>query len=81
MNYKNIFISVGMAGSSKGSAFEQWELEAKTRPRFGRNWWYWLPNLKSNNGRFHKHENTDITLHWLCFWISFTVFSWGRKKV
>jgi len=73
---KNIFASFVVAGKSTNEIFEQWELDAHTRPRFGRNWWYWWPSLCSNGGRFRSCENTDINFHWLCFCISFTVFSW-----
>ena len=76
---KNIFLSFVLAGSSKGSTFEQYEIDAETRPRFGRNWWYWLPSLTNNGGRFKSHENTDINFHWLCFGILFTVYSWKAK--
>jgi hypothetical protein len=72
------FISLVMAGSSKGTKFEQWELDAKSRPRFGRNWWLWRPNFKSNGGKFKQWENTDIGLQWLCFSLSLTVYS--RRK-
>tara|TARA_R110002074_G_scaffold9343_1_gene36980 strand:+ start:51 stop:314 length:264 start_codon:yes stop_codon:yes gene_type:complete len=73
-----IFINLIVAGSSKGVEFEQWELDAKSRPRFGRNWWFWLPNPVTNGGRFKPWENTDIGLHWLCFSLSLTVYS--RRK-
>lgn len=76
----NIFLSIGMCGSSKGRIFEQCELESKYRPRFGRNWWYWFPELRSNGGKFRHYENTDINFHWFCFWISFTVYSWKPKS-
>jgi len=76
MNFKNIYIHIGMAGRSTNEVFEQWELDASTRPRFGRNWWFWMPTFSWNGGRFKPYENTDISFHWLCFWASFTVFSW-----
>jgi hypothetical protein len=76
---KNIFISFVVAGKSANEVFEQWELDSPHRPRFGRNWWFWLPSLKTNGGRFRCHENTDINFHWLCCSISFTVFSWRCK--
>ena len=73
-----IFIDLFVAGSSKGVEFEQWELDAKSRPRFGRNWWFWLPNPVTNGGRFKPWETTDIGLQWLCFSLSLTVYS--RRK-
>jgi hypothetical protein len=72
---KSVFISFVTAGRTTNEVFEQWELESKHRPRFGRNWWFWLPSLHCNGGRFRRHENTDITLHWLCFSVAFTVYS------
>ena len=74
----HIFINLVAAASSKGVEFEQWELDAKSRPRFGRNWWFWLPNLFTNGGSFKPWENTDIVLQWLCFSLSLTVYS--RRK-
>ena len=75
----NVFLSFVLAGSSEGMLFEPYELEAKTRPRFGRNWWYWTPNLTSNGGRFKSHKTTDISFHFLCLCISLTVYSWKEK--
>lgn len=79
MQFKNLFISFVMSGSSKGSVFEQWELESKSRPRFGRNWWFWLPSYNWNGGKFKNYENTDISILWLCFSVSITVYSWNRR--
>lgn len=79
LHYKNIFLCFGIAGKTTNEVFEQWELDAPTRPRFGRNWWYWMPSLRSNGGRFKAHQNTDINFHWFCFWISLTVYSWNCK--
>jgi hypothetical protein len=76
---KNIHICFGAAGKTTNEVFEQWELDAPTRPRFGRNWWFWKPTFRTNGGRFKSHQNTDINFHWLCFHASFTVFSWRCK--
>ena len=76
---KNIFISFVMAGSSKNSIFEPWELETNHPPQYGRNWWFWVPSLSTNGGRFKADENTDINLRWLCYSISLTAFSGWRK--
>jgi hypothetical protein len=76
---KNVFIGVVVAGKTTNEVFEQWELEASTRPRFGRNWWFWLPSLTTNGGRFRSHECTDINFHWLCFAPSLTVFPWAKR--
>jgi hypothetical protein len=40
---RNIFFGATLAGKTTNEVFEQWELDAPTRPRFGRNWWYWKP--------------------------------------
>ncbi len=77
---KNIFISLVMAGPSKDSVFEQWELDSESAPRFGRNWWFWKPALKSNGGKFKADENTDVGVMWLCFSLSLTVFSWAKTQ-
>ena len=65
-----------MSGSSEGCTFEQWELDAPTRPRFGRCWWFWLPKFSTNGGRFKPHQNTDWQIHWLCWVVSLTVYAW-----
>lgn len=73
---KNIFFGATLAGRTTNEKFEQWELDAPTRPRFGRNWWLWWPTLRTNGGRLRSHENTDINFHWLCLSMWITVFSW-----
>jgi len=73
---KNIYFGAVLAGRSKDEVFEQWELDAPTRPRFGRNWWFWVPSLRTNGGRFRSYENTDINFHWLCLAMWITVYSW-----
>lgn len=37
-------------------------------------WWYWLPFLHSNDGRAREGDVLDVSLHWLCFWVSVTVW-------
>jgi hypothetical protein len=66
-----IFVGATIAGSSKDSIFERWELESKHRPRFGRNWWFWVPSITSNGG-WAKYQTLDIGLNWLCFaaWVT-----------
>lgn len=76
---KNIYFGAVLAGRTTNEKFEQWELEASTRPRFGRNWWFWWPTFRTNGGRFRSHENTDINFHWLCLSMWITVFSWKSK--
>jgi hypothetical protein len=77
---KHIHIGGTMAGRSTNEHFEQWELESPHRPRFGRNWWFWWPSLRTNGGRFRSHENTDINLHWLCFAAWLTVYAWRCRS-
>lgn len=76
---KNVYISFGAAGKTTNEVFEQWELDSPTRPRFGRNWWFWKPTFRTNGGRFKSYQNTDINFHWLCFYASFTVYAWNYK--
>jgi len=71
---KNIFIGFVIAGKTTNEIFEQWELDAPERPRFGRNWWFWIPSIMTNGGRFKSDQNTDINLRWLCFVLSLTVY-------
>lgn len=41
---------------------------------FGRNWFYFLPHIYCNGGKFWAHEVTDISLIWL-FWVfNFTIY-------
>lgn len=77
---QNIFIGFVVAGESTNEVFEQWELESNHRPRFGRNWWFWFPNIKTNGGRFRSWEATDINLHWLCFCLYLTVYPRRNNK-
>ena len=78
---KNIYFGLVLAGKTKNEVFEQWELDAPTRPRFGRNWWFWKPTFKTNGGKFRLHETTDINFHWLCLAMWITVFSWSCKPI
>lgn len=78
--WDNTYLSFVLASKTTNEVFEQWELESKYRPRFGRCWWFWLPSLKSNGGRFRCYENTDINFHWLCLSISLTVYSWRNRE-
>ena len=66
---RNIHLSFIVSGSSKGGVFEDWE-----RPRFGRNWWFWLPKISNNGGGFKKGNCTDVGIMWLCFSADFTWF-------
>lgn len=73
-NY-DIHFSGGRAGKYKSLAeFDEWELQQNTRPRYGRYWWFWIPNLKSNGGKFDFTDCVDINFHFLCFWLSLTFF-------
>ena len=84
MSFKNIwdntYLSILMAGKTTNEVFEEWELQSKHRPRFGRNWWFWMPSFRTNGGRFRCYETTDMAFNWLCLGISFTVYSWKIKK-
>jgi len=76
---KNIWVGALLAGSSENETFEQWELDAPTRPRFGRNWWFWKPTFNTNGGRLRSYENTDMSFHWLCFTMWITIYAWKCK--
>jgi hypothetical protein len=67
-----MYLSFVVAGSSEGVRFSTWEMELPSRPRFGRNWWYWVPSFSTNGGNFKRDKCTDVNLHWLCFIMSFT---------
>lgn len=71
MVYKPTF-SGGMAGRQYTDICE--------RPRFGFNWWFWLPHINWNGGRFSHDEVVDVNLHWLCFWCSVTFWPCGGQR-
>lgn len=77
---KTTYLSFVVAGKSANEKFEQWELDSPHHPRFGRNWWFWLPSFKTNGGRFKPHQNTDINFRWLCFSLSLTTFAWKCRN-
>jgi hypothetical protein len=77
---RNIFIGATLAGKTTNEVFEQWEIDAPTRPRFGRNWWYWKPTFRTNGGGFKPYLNTDINFHWLCIAAWVTIFCWKPKR-
>jgi hypothetical protein len=72
--FNEYYLSLVIAGSSKNSIFEDWELEQSFRPRFGRNWWIWVPTVNNNGGNFKKGVCTDLSFIWLCFSLSITCF-------
>ena len=41
------------------------------RPRFGFYWWFWLPRIKWNGGKFGRDACVDFNVMWLCFWVGF----------
>ena len=75
---KSTRFSFVAAGSAKGWEFLEEDLTAYYRPRFGRCWWFWIPEFRSNGGKFKANEVTDMSLLWLCFSASLTVYSWGN---
>lgn len=66
-----ITINKGMSGKYVGDFGQE-------KPRFGRNWFFYLPSLSWNKGIFWKNEVTDTTFRWLFFWIGLTI--WGNNK-
>ena len=75
----NIFFGVVIAGKTTNEVFEQWELESKHRPRFGRYWWFWMPSISNNGGGFRKNKTTDISFRWLCVSVYLTVYAWDKS--
>jgi hypothetical protein len=67
----NFCFSCGMAGKIDNSEGNGVEI-----PRFGRYWWYWLPHIHHNNGKFWKREVTDINFMFMCYWFAITI--WGN---
>lgn len=61
---------------SKGSAGKYIGDYGQDKPKFGRNWFYILPNIHWNKGKFYKNEVTDISLHWLFYWVGIVI--WGN---
>lgn len=68
-----ISTSLVMAGKFDGKPDET------ITPKFGRNWFYWLPKIKYNNGKFWKNEVTDIGLIWLFWVLDITIFGNTKK--
>jgi hypothetical protein len=74
MRYR-VTVSRGIAGRvSLGTMFE--DLES---PRFGFNWWLWIPKYSDNGGKFRKNEVIDVDVTWLCFWFGFVFWPNGKK--
>lgn len=71
MVYKPTF-SGGMAG--------RLDTCISARPRFGFNWWFWLPHINWNGGRFSRGEVVDVNFNWLCFWCSVTFWPCGGQR-
>lgn len=67
-----IYINLVMSGKFNGKKDET------IIPKFGRNWFYWLPKLKNNKGKFWKNQVTDIGIIWL-FWV-LDITIWGNNK-
>jgi len=44
--------------------------------RFGMCWFYLRPHFHSNGGSLRKRQVLDMTLQWLCFGVSLTI--WGN---
>lgn len=43
-------------------------------PRYGFYWWFFIPKTSSNGGSIFREEVVDVSLHWLCFWVGFTLW-------
>lgn len=53
-------------------------IEDFENPRFGFYWWFWLPHVAWNGGKFLKKQTVDFSIMWLCFSVGFTSFYTGE---
>ena len=63
MKYR-ILISKGIAGK----ILQTDDIEDFSKSKFGRYWFYWLPSINRNGGKFSKNQVVDVDIIWLCFW-------------
>lgn len=48
-------------------------------PRYGFYWWFWLPKVKYNGGKFSCQHCVDYGINWLCFHVGLTFYYQGRS--
>lgn len=41
-------------------------------------WWFWLPAVHTNGGRWSLGEVVDVSACWLCFSVSVTL--WPKRR-
>jgi len=49
-------------------------------PKYGFYWWFWMPLIKDNGGRFKRGECVDVSIMWLCFSFGFIFWPWNKPK-
>jgi len=49
------------------------------KPKFGRNWFFFLPRIRWNGGKFWKNEVVDVCFLWFIF--CFIITYWGDNFV
>lgn len=47
-------------------------------PMFGYWWWYWIPAITHNGGRWSRSEVIDMSLYWLRWYVTLTL--WPQKR-
>lgn len=67
MRTKRIYISFYKAA--------KWDGYGGIEPKFGYNWFYWLPHLSWNGGLTWKKQCCDIGVAWLIFGGNITIYS------
>lgn len=75
MSYR-ISWSIGVADKIPPGETVEFDVYGQT-PRFGRWWWFWLPMVNHNDGKFSRREVVDWTLCWLCFAVNVTFWPAG----
>lgn len=66
-------ISGGMAGHDYDGTPVEHLCPGQT-PRFGFWWWNWMPRIHQNGGKARHIQVVDVSVTWLCFWVSLTGF-------
>jgi hypothetical protein len=69
-------VDIGVIRSRKyGADEDEWIRSVNGKlVRFGRCWWYWLPSMHWNGGRFWRGQCLDASAMFLCFSLNLTVW-------
>ena len=74
----NVYVSFVTAGKLNPDDYEHLKECNPCPPRFGRNWWTWIPDVGLNLfGNKNRLEMVDI--RWLCYAFSITNYNLGSK--